>query len=1099
MAIVLLMMTLSNTARSQYANPNPVCYGDPIKLFCSGLIGCGMTGSTYTWFAQNGTWTSNLMNPVIYPGPDYLPGRYYLSIQYLPEGLSSALVDVVFFPQIIINATVVPMSCSPGNDASIILQVSGGSPMYTYNWNTGPQTSSISGLGAGIYTVTVTDGNMCTATQSWQITSIMSIAGTLHKATCSPGHDGWIDLSVFGGCTPFSYIWNTTAQTQDIYNLTCGTYTVTVTSGSNSTVTASWLYEDVFLDAVVTQAYGNNNCNNGTIDISASGGTTPYAYLWSNWEYSQDITGLSNGTYCVTVTDNHGVSRTCCYEVASNNYSLRCYGDPIYLYCCGIQGCGVAGASYFWTNTNASWTSTAMNPVIPSGTATDSYYLTIQYPPNSMSSGMIQVFVPPKLTVSATIIPMSCSPGNDASIVTQVSGGTPLYGYQWSNGKKTSTITGLSPGIYSVTVTDANGCTTFASWIVIQGMTVSGTLYKATCSPGHDAWIDLSVSGGCTPYSYNWNTGPKTQDIYNLACGNTYTVTVTDGSNSTVTASWLYKDVLLDAVITQAFGNNKCNNGAIDLTVSCGVSPYTYQWSNTKTTRDITGLTAGTYCVTVTDNHGTSRTCCYVIVNSSNIFCYGDPIILNCCGIPGCGMAGSTYTWYSASTSWTSSQMSPVITSGPEYASGQFYVAIQYPPSGLSSGVVSVTLLSPITINATILPISCSSVNSGAIFIQTSGGMPQYGYLWNTMSTNPWITGLTCGTYTVTVTDANNCTAVGSWKVNTNLAIAGTLYKESCSPGGDAWIDLVVSGGCTPYSYQWNTGPKTQDISNLTCGNYYTVTVTDAFCGYLTASWKYEDVILRAVVQPESGAGCSDGSINLSVSCGTPLYSYIWDFGPFTEDVSGLPGGTYCVTVSDAFNISRTCCWVVTTKKTSCQSNYLQDLTITNGMNHCYDALQNIVVAGNGTYFIIEPGGSATMIAGERIRYLPGAKVYEGGFMHGYITTEAQYCNVKNSGGGINSSDTGLESAASQGNSTSQLFRVYPNPTTGNFTFELTGEDIDQKMQVEIYTMRGEKIMAAELKGDRKHEFSLAAIPSGLYYIRVVTGKYTGTGKIIRL
>ena len=789
-------------------------------------------------------------------------------------------------------------------------------------------------------------------------------------------------------------------------------------------------------------------------------------------------------------------------NTANSQYAFPnpvCYGDPIKLFCGGLAGCGMNGSTYTWFCNNSTWTSSLENPVIPPGPdcISGKYFLSIQYSGEGLSSGMVDVAIYPQIIIGATIVPMSCSPGNDASIILQVSGGSPMYIFNWNTGPQTNSISGLSAGIYTVTVTDGNNCTAVGSWQVTSGMAVSGTLHKATCSPGHDAWIDLSVSGGCTPYSYDWNTHAHTQDIYNLTCGNTYTVTVTDGSNSKVTASWIYEDVLLDAVVTQAFGNNKCNNGTIDLSVSCGVTPYTYYWSNTKTTQDITGLTAGTYCVTVTDHHSVSRTCCYNVINNSYIICYGDPIYLDCCGTYGCGMAGSIYTWYCASTSWTSPLMNPVITSGPEYASGKFFVAIQYPPEGLSSGMISVTLLPPLIINATIFPVNCVT-GLGNIITAVSGGLPLYNYQWSTHATTPNITGLTCGAYTVTVTDANNCIAIMSWQVTTDLAIAGTLYKESCVPGNDAWIDLTVSGGCTPFSYQWNTGPQTEDVSNLTCGSYYSVTVTDAWCGYKTASWKYEDVILTAVVQPESGVGCSDGSIDLSVSCGAPQYSYRWDFGPLTEDGSGLSAGTYCVTVTDANLISRTCCWVVTSKKTTCQSNNLQGLTVTSGMTACYDAFQNIVVAGNGTTFTVDPGGSATMIAGERIKYLPGTKVYEGGFMHGYITIEAQYCNVKNSGGNPNASGTGLEPTASPGNSTNQLFKVYPNPTAGIFTLELICEDIDQRMHLEIYTMHGEKIMAAELNGERKHEFSLAAKPSGLYYIRVVTGNHAGTGKIIK-
>ena len=563
LVLFTLVLVQSNTTSAQFANPNIVCYGDPINLFCGGVPGCGVQGASYYWSDPGGTWTSTVMDPVIPPGPDCKTGNYYLSIMY-PPGLMFSGYANVYVMQIILTETIIQASCSPGNDGSIIVQpVTGGTPPYTYRWNNGPQTYYITGLSAGTYTVTVSDMMGCKTIESWKIASNLSIAGTLHPESCSPGNDAWLDLSVSGGCTPFIYDWSTGAHTQDISNLTCGnTYTVTVTDGSFSTVTASWMYQDVILHAAVTQAYGSTGCSTGAIDLTVSCGTQPYNYRWSTNETTEDISGLSAGTYCVTVTDHNSISRICCYVVPGGNSNIVCYGDPIYLYCCGQPGCGVAGASYSWTTTAGSWTSTLMNPVIPPGPdcLTGNYYLSIQYPPGLMFANVTHITVK-QIILTPSIIPMSCSPGNDASISVQSSGGTPQYGYQWNTGNQTNVITGLSAGMYTVTVTDGMGCTTIGSWLIIANLTIAGTLHRESCSPGGDAWIDLSVSGGCTPFYYDWSTGAQTQDIYNLTCGNTYTVTVTDGSNNVQTASWLYEDILLDAVVVPVNGKNGCNSG----------------------------------------------------------------------------------------------------------------------------------------------------------------------------------------------------------------------------------------------------------------------------------------------------------------------------------------------------------------------------------------------------------------------------------------------------------------------------------------------------------------------------------------------------------
>jgi hypothetical protein len=160
----------------------------------------------------------------------------------------------------------------------------------------------------------------------------------------------------------------------------------------------------------------------------------------------------------------------------------------------------------------------------------------------------------------------------------------------------------------------------------------------------------------------------------------------------------------------------------------------------------------------------------------------------------------------------------------------------------------------------------------------------------------------------------------------------------------------------------------------------------------------------------------------------------------------------------------------------------------------CFNATQSVTVAGGGTFFTVQSGGQATIIAGQSIRYLPGAKVLQGGYMHGYITSSGTYC--------INPAP--LIAAAPDSMMTNgfslmtQFSKVYPNPNNGVFCLELSGLDASERTQVEIYNMTGDKILSANMTGDSKHYFSLSSTPPGIYILQVTSGKKRGTNRIIK-
>ena len=178
----------------------------------------------------------------------------------------------------------------------------------------------------------------------------------------------------------------------------------------------------------------------------------------------------------------------------------------------------------------------------------------------------------------------------------------------------------------------------------------------------------------------------------------------------------------------------------------------------------------------------------------------------------------------------------------------------------------------------------------------------------------------------------------------------------------------------------------------------------------------------------------------------------------------------------------------------------VQNVVITPGQSECYDAVQTIWVAGSGTYFIVQNGGSATMIAGQNILFYPGTTVYAGGYLHGYIAPSGPWCG---SGSlipqAISNRETENLTVTSERSKEGPSFKIYPNPTTGNFTLELTGLDEIQPVTVMVYSMQGNKVLSIILEGKKKYDLSLSGKPTGLYFVRVVTEGIAETVKIVKL
>ena len=374
----------------------------------------------------------------------------------------------------------VDVNCYGASTGSIDATVSGGTSPYTYSWSNGTSvvgtTVDVSNLPAGTYTLTVTDSKGCSTTTSATIVqpaAALSASNTKVDVNCYGASTGSIDATVTGGTSPYTYSWSNgtsvVGTTVDVSNLPAGTYTLTVTDskGCSTTTSATIIQPAAIVTGVVIMNAKCNGESNGSVDLTVSGGTGEFSFLWSNGSTEEDLSGLAAGSYSVTITDANGC-------IANANAIV---GQPLVL------------------------------------------------------------------SANATKVDVKCFDGSDGSINLTVTGGTAPYTYSWSNGAIIKDISGLVAGSYNVTITDANGCTTTVSTTVGQPSDPLATTVietKATeCAGTKSGSITLSVSGGTSPYKYKLNDGaltdlPENGVISSLYAGD-YIVYVQDKNGCNLT------------------------------------------------------------------------------------------------------------------------------------------------------------------------------------------------------------------------------------------------------------------------------------------------------------------------------------------------------------------------------------------------------------------------------------------------------------------------------------------------------------------------------------------------------------------------------------
>ncbi|HLP94117.1 MAG TPA: hypothetical protein VK168_08770 [Saprospiraceae bacterium] len=789
------------------------------------------------------------------------------------------------------------------NDGAVTLDVTP-PDNYTYEWSNGVTTQNNIGVPAGTYTVTVTDANGCSATASATVfnwTSGFSISGNVTNPDAGQSN-GAIDLSEDPPGT-YNYNWSNGATTQDVNSLPSGSYHVTVTNQFGCTEVASFILTDVCdLTVSYTISPGLPFCAGEmvTITLNPSGGTAPYIYSWSNGETTQSISFIATGVITIdgAVMDENDCLAQVFIHLKSSIWESFIQAYPAE---CG-QSNGIVdltvsgGGSYTYNWSNGASTEDLID--VPAGTYTvtvtgsDGCTATESATVNNSNSN---------LTIAGTISHVtSCLSANGAVDITIDPGGN--YTYNWSSGSTMEDITDVSVGTYTVTVNGGSGCSGTASFVVsnnIQQPQISSNITPSTCGQNNGA-INLSVSptGG---YTFEWSNGEQTEDLNNIASGN-YSVTVTSADGCTASSSLNVPNNNTSLTVTGAvLENTSClePNGSIDLSVQpAGI--YTFAWSNGASVEDLSGLVSGTYAVTVSDGGSCTGTASFQVTDNTQLPQLSNSTTPSVCdsnngAIDLTVLPSGSYTFL-----WSSNETTEDLNN---IFAGTYSVTV----TGINGCTASLsTTVSNNNINLVVTgivtPLTSCTIPNGTIDISVT---PQgtFDYNWSNGEFTEDLSGQTAGIYTVTVTNSGSCTGTASFQISDNTQspqLDVNITHSNCDSNNGA-IDLTVlpTGG---YTFIWNNSATTEDLNGIPAGSY-TVTATDAngctATQQATVDNNSANFSLNATTIPNTSCAAPNGAVDISLSI-PGAYTFLWNNSATTEDLNGIPAGSYTVTATDA-------------------------------------------------------------------------------------------------------------------------------------------------------------------------------------------------------
>ncbi len=759
-----------------------VCATDP-TVFLGGTVqyaaGAYWSGGNGTFINNDTTLFGSFVNTPTSVLTTYIPtltemtmGSVTLTLHTLgAAGGCGNISDniTLYFPdtaQVLISAAAIPCY---GGTTTLLASAFGGTGSFTYVWSNG-DTGNTSNVSSGTYSVLALDALGCSAVQAISIAQPSPISALTSSTNTSTdvACDGSASVNVSGGTAPYSILWSNGQTSATTTSTLCyGAYGVTITDANGCSINTMVVVNkpscssfNVTSTATPVSCYGGND---GTASASLTGGTAPYTYAWNSTpsQTTSTATGLPTGMYTVLVTDAGGCIDASSSTILQPNLLTNTITHVDVTSVGASNGSatanplgGTPGYTYLWGP--GGQTTQTING-LSSATGGTVYYLNITDSQACTVSDSVLINQPPcnEFMIAVNTVGASCYGAANGNATVVVGDGVGPYTITWSTGATgVYSISNLSAGSYSVTVTDAMNCTTFQSFVIQQpnALSISLTPTNITCTNAQDGTIDLTILGGTGPYMFAWSFGGRViasyQDLINLGPG-TYSVVVTDANGCSVsgsigitqptplTATYTYTDAL-------CFGNA---NGTINATPAGGTLPYAYAWDGpgtfTATSQDLSGLSNGLYELQMSDANGCDFGPMQVYINQ------------------------------------------------PELLVATIAIADS---------------------------VSCGGSADGILDLTSTGGTPSYTYAWSGpssyTSTNQDPTGLFAGAYSVIVTDQHGCTATASHTLPTVPDITNPIV--SC-PGNQSGNTSSTSCTFTQVGAAWNaTATDNCQLSTLT-------------------------------------------------------------------------------------------------------------------------------------------------------------------------------------------------------------------------------------------------------------------------------------------
>ncbi len=1038
----------------------------------TGSIQLTPTGGTspYTYFWNNGITTSSLSS--------LAAGTYTCNVSDANSCLKSTSFTITQPSAITSTTSQTNISCNGLTDGIAgVYNVSGGTSPYNYLWDFGGINDVESSLGTGTYTCTITDANSCTLEKNFTISEPLILSASLSstEVLCNGGSSGTATVIPTGGTTPYIYNWSDGSSTSTSTGLASNNYSVTITDNNgcqfSDVINVS---EPTVLSVSISKT--NATCSSladGVATASTSGGTSPYTYQWSTGETTASISSLAAGIYSVTVTDSHNCTSNSSITL-SNIYTLSSSISSTNVSCNGgnngfaaiLPSGGTTPYSYAWINGELT---SSIN-----GLSANSYSVIVTDNNGCETSNSISISEPNTISANISSVEANCFGNADGSAeVISTSGGTNPYSYAWSNGNINSTANGLIAGIYTVTITDNNGCTFNTTATVGEPSTIISnvTTTNASCNGLSDGTATTLPYGGSSPYSYAWADGQTTASAIGLAA-QTLLVTITDDHgcilNEVVTIQ--QPTIISSSFTSTAVSCNGGSDGEAIINATGGTSPYYYSWSTGSNTNSETGLGANTFLVTITDDHGCTAIESVTVtepqplatsITQTNVTCNGSANGTATIVVTG-GTAPYNYSWTSGDTTTLATPLD----------AQNYSVQIIDAKGCIQSASVLITEPIILSVNITETDVLCNAGNSGTATALGNGGTAPYSFLWSTGGTADLENNLTAGIYTVTVTDLNGCSVESNITIvePTQLIQSTSFAAANCGQSNGS-ASVVASGGSGPYTYNWSSGGTADVENNLAAGNYSLI-VTDVNGCSQANTISVSNIGAPSVVVSQTSVLChgdNNGTIDLSVSGGSGNFTYTWSDGDTTASLSGLSPISYSYVVTDAANCQSTGVVTIVEPDLIVITSTTINETISN------DGSIDLTVSGGvAPYSYSWSDGSST----EDLSNLASGN-YTVTITDSYGCLHMETISVGSSVG-INQ------------NNLNSLFDVYPNPNNGKFNIKGNhGSNLVLKNSL------GQIVKRIQLTADNHYAVSIENLSTGVYFIQNEESNFLTIKKIV--